>query len=148
MLAPSQTSSLPMDKASRILEGHGATSANLRNYVNAPECSSFPGRTVFSLWAQPHPSMLYLIDGGVEVRFRPIPYPLWKRGSLAFAAPTKTPLDRLGFSGILPQCLCSSFSRQLAVDREEMGGDLPSAELVWNRVNVDFNAPRLGPDQD
>src|SRR5689334_13406528 len=43
-------------------------------------------------WSPPHPRTLGLIDGGVEVRFRPIPYPLWKRACLAFAAPQKTPL--------------------------------------------------------
>src|SRR5436190_14531843 len=43
-------------------------------------------------WSPPHPRTHKLIDDGVEVRFRSLPYPIWKRGWLAFATPQKTPL--------------------------------------------------------
>jgi glycosyltransferase involved in cell wall biosynthesis len=153
--------------------------------------------------------MLELIERGVEVRFRRLPYPLWKRGWLAFAAPQNTPLlaevqghidaikpqlavisegtgpfspielldlcirRQLSFVWIqhvnMDWCwvsdeLAERYRKTLAaaqrcyfvskanqrLTEKQIGCDLPNAEVVWNPVNVDFNAapawPRLGPE--
>jgi glycosyltransferase involved in cell wall biosynthesis len=153
--------------------------------------------------------MIELIDGGVEVRFRPIPYPLWKRGWLALAVPQKTPLlaevqrhsqaikpglavisegngpfspvelfelcirMRLPFAWIqhvnmdslwVPDEMAERYRKTLAaaqrcyfvskanqrLTEKQIGCKLENAEVVWNPVNVNFNAalawPRLGPE--
>ncbi|HEX3443922.1 MAG TPA: glycosyltransferase family 4 protein, partial [Chthoniobacterales bacterium] len=160
-------------------------------------------------WAPPHLRMVELIERGVEVQFRPIPYPLWKRGWLAFAAPQKTPLvaevqrhidaikpqlavisegtgpfppvelldlcviRQLPFAWIqhvnmdsfwVPDEYAERYRKTLAaaqrcyfvskathrLTEKQIGCDLPNAEVVWNPVNVDFNAapawPRSAPE--
>ena len=162
-------------------------------------------------WAPPHPRMVELIDGGVEMRFRPIPYPLWKRGWFVFAAPGQTPLVtevQRHIDAIKPQLtvisegtgpfspvellelfirrelsfawiqhvnmdwfwvsdeLAERYRKTLAaaqrcffvskanqrLTEKQIGCDLPNAEVVWNPVNVDFNAapawPPLGPEDE
>jgi glycosyltransferase involved in cell wall biosynthesis len=160
-------------------------------------------------WSPPHSRTVELVDRGVEVRFRPIPYPVWKRAWLAFAAPRKTPLmaelqrhiDAIkpglvvisegtgAFSPIelldlcisrqltfvwiqhvnadwfwVPDDLAERYRTTLAaaqrcyfvskanqrLTEKQIGCDLPNAEVVWNPVNVNFNAapawPQLGPE--
>jgi glycosyltransferase involved in cell wall biosynthesis len=163
------------------------------------------------MWSPPHPRTLELIDRGVEVRFRPIPYPLLKRAWLAFTSPRNTPLvaelerhidaikpqfvvisegggafspielldlcigRELSFAWIqhvnadcfwIPDDLAERYRKSLAaaqrcyfvskanqqLTEKQIGCDLPNAEVVWNPVNVDFNAapvwPPLGPEDE
>jgi glycosyltransferase involved in cell wall biosynthesis len=210
----------------------GAKSANLRNYasdntrvlfLSTMDSSPWGGseelwsRTALEFaaqgipvsanvhrWVPPHPRMLELIERGIEVRFRPIPYPLWKRAWLAFAAPQKTPLlaevqrhidilkpqlavisegtgpfspvelldlcirsqlsfvwiqhVNMGWSWVTDEmaeryrtilaaaqrCYFVSKVNQRLTEKQ-IGCDLRNAEVVWNPVNVDFNAAPAWP---
>jgi glycosyltransferase involved in cell wall biosynthesis len=158
-------------------------------------------------WSPPHPRIRNLIERGVEVSFRPVPYPLWRRARRALIARRKTPITlevqrlfatrRPGFvviseAGAFPpidllelcitlrlpfvtvqqantewfwvlddlaeryrialgaaqRCFFVSKANQRLTEKQ-IGCELLNAEVVWNPVNLDFNAsppwPQLGP---
>ena len=59
------------------------------HWILQPRASLFP--RVSSDGRRPHPRILNLIEHGVEVWFRPTPYPLRKRAWRALIAPQKSP---------------------------------------------------------
>jgi glycosyltransferase involved in cell wall biosynthesis len=50
----------------------------------------FPVTASVRAWSPPHQRVLNLIEGGVEVRFRPASYPLWKRAWRKVIAPCES----------------------------------------------------------
>jgi glycosyltransferase involved in cell wall biosynthesis len=158
----------------------------------------FPVSASVHEWSPPHPRMLNLIGRGVDVWFRPAPYPLWKQARRALITPEKTPItleaqrlfaarrpglvvisEGAAFSPIdlLELCielrlpfvtvqhlnterfwvvddLAARYRTALAaaqrcffvsnanqrLTEQQIACELLNAEVIWNPVNVDFNA--------
>lgn len=72
--------------------------------------------------SRPHPRVLNLIEKGVEVRFRPIPYPLWKEARRALVGRQRNPIT------LEAQQFFRAKRPGLVVISD--GGNLPPADLL------------------